>query len=144
MNKRHAMETIEVNRLFVNEVVVNYKQLKHVKEANIINNVRDELLYVILENNIDEAKERCRCIIEEETNNEPIKGNIIFSVVSADNNTDIEIVRHAHGGGNNSSVRVTGGVVVATLKTVPIKGELSAIHGYKWYHPKDRNPFFYV
>lgn len=125
------------NIMFVSDISVNGKQIKHSEELAIINNVRERLLFIIIEENIEEAKKICREIINDETGNAPIKGNITYSVIPAVNGTDIEIVRHSHGGGNNASVRITGGVVIATVKTVPVKGKLSPIHGFTWYHPEE-------
>jgi len=133
------MKARQDKRLFVSEVSVNTKQIKHAEELSIINKVRDLLLYVILEDNTKEATETCRQIVREETGGHPIKGNIYYSVESTDNGMNIEIVRIAHGGGGNPSVRVTGGVVIVTIKTITIKGELSAIHGMTWYSQNENN-----
>ena len=61
-----------------------------------------------------------------------------------DDKYNIEIVRAAHGGGNNQSKRINGGVAIATLIIVKIEGELSPIHGIKWYYPEERDPFAHL
>lgn len=138
------MDTKQIVKLFVGEIEVNNKQLKHGEEAIIIQHFRDDMEHIILIDGIDEAIKQCEQIIKETTENNPVKGNIYYSAVRADNNRDIEFVRHAHGGGNNQSLRVTGGVVVATIKTIEIKGELSPIHGYTWYDINKHNPFAFL
>lgn len=134
----------EKNILFVSDVEVVNKQLKHQEEADIINGIRDRLLHMLLIDGIDEALRQCENIIKEVVGDKPVKRNIIYSVVRANNDRKIELVRHAHGGGGFSAKRVTGGIVVATLKTISVKGELSTIHGFTWYHPSERDPFVHL
>ena len=136
------MNSKEINKLFVVDVVSNGKQIKHQEEVDILSLVREKLLHMILVDGIDEAVKQCNSIINEETEGLPIKGNIHYSFVRTDDKMNIEFVRHAHGGGNNRSVRDTGGVVVATVKIVKIKGELSPIHGFTWY--QETNPFAHL
>ena len=133
-----------IHRLFVSEISVNSKQLRHQEELHIIDNVRDSLLHFILEETTAEAKEKCCQIIREVTGGKPIKGNIIYTAEPSDDDNEIEIVRNAHGGGNNASLSVTGGVIIATIKIVSIRGELSPIHGTKWYNLQEGNPFIHL
>ena len=134
----------EKNVLFVSDVDVVNKQLKHQEEVDIINDIRDRILHMLLIDGIEEALRQCENIIKEVVGNKPTKGNIIYSAVRVNNDMEIEIVRHAHGGGGFSAKRVTGGVVVATVKTTSVKGELSPIHGFTWYHPEERDPFAHL
>ena len=134
----------EKNVLFVSDVDVVNKQLKHQEEVDIINDIRDRILHMLLIDGIDEALRQCEYIIKEVVGNKPTKGNIIYSAVRANNDMNIEFVRYAHGGGRFSAKRVTGGVVVATVKTTSVKGELSPIHGFTWYHSEERDPFAHL
>lgn len=132
-------------KLFVTDVVYNHKQIKHQEEIDILSFVREKLLHMILVDGIDEAVKQCNNIINEVTEGLPIKGNINYSFVRTEDEMSIEFVRHAHGGGDRQSIRDGfGGVVVGTVKTVEIKGELSLIHGFKWYHPEQYNPFAHL
>lgn len=130
------------NKLFVIDVESNGKQIKKYDELEIVDRIRAKLNHFLLsDNNLDEAKSQCRQIIKEVVGDKPIKGNIHYFVDNAEtNDNNIEIVRSAHGGGNNQSRRVNGGVVIATVKTVIVRGELSTIHGFTYY--QDENPFF--
>lgn len=132
------------DKLFVTNVVSLHKTLKHQEEVDIISLVREKLLYMILVDGIDEAVKQCNSIINEVTEGLPVKGNVHYSFVRTEDEMNIEFVRHAHGGGNNQSVRDTGGVVIATLVIVKIKGELSPIHGFTWYHPEEFDPFAHL
>ena len=122
----------EKNVLFVSDVDVVNKQLKHQEEVDIINDIRDRILHMLLIDGIEEALRQCENIIKEVVGNKPTKGNIIYSAVRVNN------------GGGFSAKRVTGGVVVATVKTTSVKGELSPIHGFTWYHPEERDPFAHL
>ena len=130
-------------KLFVVDVESNGKQIKNYAEVEIVDRIRTSLNHFLLsDNNLDEAKFQCSQIIKEVVGNKPIKGNIHYFVDNAQtNDNNIEIVRCAHGGGNNPSKRINGGVVIATIKTVVVKGELSAIHGFTYY--QEENPFFF-
>ena len=132
------------NLYFVCDVKLANKQLKHQEELTIIESIKSQLLYMLLIDGTDEVLNRCNQIIKEELGDKLIKGNIHYFVVRADNGLDIEFVRHAHGGGNNLSKRISGGVVVATIEIAAVKGELSPIHGFIWYHPEERDPFAHL
>ena len=134
----------EINKLFVVDVVSNGKQIKHQEEVDILSLVREKLLHMMLVDGIDEAVKQCNGIIKEVTEGLPIKGNINYSFVRTEDEMSIEFVRHAHGGGCYQSIRSCGGVVVATVKIVKIKGELSPIHGFTWYHLDEMVPFAHL
>lgn len=132
------------NLYFVSEIKLLNKQLKHQEELNIIERMKDDFLHMLLVDDVDEAVSRCNEIIKQEVGDKPIKGNITFSAVRGDKNTNIEFVRHAHGGGNNSAKRITGGVVVAIIEIASVRGELSPIHGLTFYRPEERDPFAHL
>ena len=132
------------NLFFVCDVKLANKQLKHQEELSIFESLKDRFSHILLTDGIDEALQRCNAIIKEEIGTKPIKGNIHYSAVRADNGIDIEFVRHSHGGGNNPSKRITGGVVVATIEIAAVEGELSPVHGFTWYHPEKRDPFMHL
>lgn len=134
------METNSKNTLFVTEVVAS-KQVKNVMEVLIIGHFSEKLLHILLDDGIDEAVKQAEQIVRDEIGDEHIKGKIHYSCVRTDDEMNIEFVRHAHGGGNNPSRRETGGVVVATIKTVRVRGKLSAIHGFTWNNPDNSDPF---
>jgi len=129
---------------FVCDIKLFNKQLKHQEELNILESMKDNLLHMLLVDGVDEAVSRCNEIIKKEVDNKPIKGNITFSAVRGDNDTNIEFVRHSHGGGNHSAKRITGGVVVAIIEIASVRGELSPIHGLTFYRPEERDPFAYL
>jgi len=130
------------DKLFVTDVVSLFKQLKHQEEYNIISNIREKFQHLILVDGINGVKEECQKVIDEVTNGQPIKGHIsYFAEYSEENSQNIEIVRYAHGGGMNIPKRTNGGVVIATLVIVKIKGEYSRIMGFTWYHPEQFDPF---
>lgn len=132
------------NKLFVVDIEVNNKKLNKLEEYQIIENVRDVLLHMILVDGTEEAKQKVSSIIKEVTGGQPMKGNIHYFAENGEKDENcIEIVRAAHGGGNNQSARNGGGVVVATIKTVEIRGELSPIHGLVWYRPEENDPFLF-
>ena len=132
-------------KLFVVDIVSNTKVIKHGEEISIINIIKEKLNHLIIIGDTEEIKNQCNTVIREVTQGNPLKGNIRFFVESADNDKyNIEIVRAAHGGGNNQSKRISGGVAIATLIIVKIEGELSPIHGIKWYYPEERDPFAHL
>ena len=139
---KQAKSTEKTNKLFVGFIAVNNKQLKNTTEALIIEEIRNKFLHVILVDGVDVAIKECEKIAKEVTEGQPVKGNIFYSFIRTDDEQNIEFVRHSHGGGNNPSARSTGGVVVATIKTERIKGELSPIHGFTWY--QEKNPFAHL
>lgn len=128
------MNTENKNRLFVTAVVSNSRKINNAIEYAIIGHIREKLLCLILTDGVGEAQKECKTIIQEETGRKPVKGNIhYFAETAHDNPNCIEIVRAAHGGGNNRSARDNGGVVIATVIAVKIRGELSPVHGLTWY-----------
>ena len=129
---------------FVCDVKLVNKQLKHQEELNVLESIKDRLLHILLFDGTAEALNCCDQIIKEEMGDKPIKGNIFYSVIPADNGTDIEFVRHSHGGGNHSAKRITGGVVVAIIEIASVRGELSPIHGLTFYRPEERDPFAHL
>ena len=131
-------------KLFVTDVVSLFKQLKHQEEYNIISNIREKFQHLILVDGINGVREECQKVIDEVTNGQPIKGNIrYFAEYSEENNQNIEIIRNAHGSVMQAK-RTNGGVVIATLVIVKIKGEFSRIMGFTWYHPEEFNPFAHL
>ena len=131
-------------KLFVTDVVSLFKQLKHQEEYNIISNIREKFQHLILVDGINGVREECQKVIDEVTNGQPIKGNIrYFAEYSEENNQNIEIIRNAHGSVMQAK-RTNGGVVIATLVIVKIKGEYSRIMGFTWYHPEQFDPFAHL
>lgn len=131
-------------KLFVTDVVSLFKQLKHQEEYNIISNIREKFQHLILVDGINGVREECQKVIDEVTNGQPIKGNIrYFAEYSEENNQNIEIIRNAHGSVMQAK-RTNGGVVIATLVIVKIKGEYSRIMGFTWYHPEEFDPFAHL
>lgn len=134
----------ENDKLFVTDVVSLFKQLKHQEEYNIISNIREKFQHLILVDGINGVREECQKVIDEVTNGQPIKGNIrYFAEYSEENNQNIEIIRNAHGSVMQAK-RTNGGVVIATLVIVKIKGEYSRIMGFTWYHPEQYDPFAHL
>ena len=134
----------ENDKLFVTDVVSLSKQLKHQEECDIISNIREKFQHLILVDGINGVREECQKVIDEVTNGQPIKGNIrYFAEYSEENSQNIEIIRNAHGSVMQAK-RTNGGVVIATLVIVKIKGEYSRIHGFMWYHPEQYNPFAHL
>ena len=132
------------DKLFVTDVVSLFKQLKHQEEYNIISNIREKFQHLILVDGINGVREECQKVIDEVTNGQPIKGNIrYFAEYSEENSLNIEIVRNAHGSVMQAK-RTNGGVVIATLVIVKIKGEYSRIMGFTWYHPEQFDPFAHL
>ena len=132
------------DKLFVTDVVSLFKQLKHQEEYNIISNIREKFQHLILVDGINGVREECQKVIDEVTNGQPIKGNIhYFAEYSEENNQNIEIIRNAHGSVMQAK-RTNGGVVIATLVIVKIKGEYSRIMGFTWYHPEQFDPFAHL
>lgn len=132
------------DKLFVTDVVSLFKQLKHQEEYNIISNIREKFQHLILVDGINGVREECQKVIDEVTNGQPIKGNIrYFAEYSEENNQNIEIIRNAHGSVMQAK-RTNGGVVIATLVIVKIKGEYSRIMGFTWYHPEQYDPFAHL
>ena len=132
------------DKLFVTDVVSLFKQLKHQEEYNIISNIREKFQHLILVDGINGVREECQKVIDEVTNGQPIKGNIrYFAEYSEENNQNIEIIRNAHGSVMQAK-RTNGGVVIATLVIVKIKGEYSRIMGFTWYHPEEFDPFAHL
>jgi len=131
------------NKLFVTAVSLNSKKINNTTELSIVGQIREKLLCLILTDGVGEARKECNVIIQEETGRKPVKGNVrYFAETAHDNPNCIEIVRSAHGGGDNRPARESGGVVIATVETVPIRGELSPVHGFVWYNPDENSPFF--
>lgn len=132
------------DKLFVTDVVPLFKQLKHQEEYNIISNIREKFQHLILVDGINGVRGECQKVIDEVTNGQPIKGNIrYFAEYSEENSLNIEIVRNAHGSVMQAK-RTNGGVVIATLVIVKIKGEYSRIMGFTWYHPEEFDPFAHL
>lgn len=128
------MTNKKTKKYFVTEIKENSNAINNGDELALIAKLQSKLLNIILLDDLYEAIQQCKIIINETMGTLPLKGNIIYSAEQADNKTDIELVRYAHGGGNNLARRKNGGTVFATIKTTLIQGELSPIHGFTWYN----------
>lgn len=132
----------EKYELFVDAIVGDNNKIKTFDELQLVTALQDKFLHLLITDDIRELKNRCRGVVREIMGNEPLKGNITYSVeTNEDDSLNVDIVRNAHGGGNNALKRKNGGVAIIVIKTVAVKGTLSPIHGITLYHPEENDPF---
>ena len=122
-------------KFFVTAVTSNAKVINSTFEMTIVSSIRDKWQHILIVGPLAVLKQDCDDAVARIAGDAPLKGNIHYKAEIAENDDNsIEILRIAHGGGNNMSKRTSGGVVLATIHVLPVRGQ--ATYGSPVLYPQ--------